>query len=156
MQIGCGHGFPGIVAASSGCAVTFQDFNAEVLQSATIPNCQANLPPTAFSACSFVSGDWASVSALLASRPRFDVVLMAETIYCTDYYPALLGALRVLLAPGGVCIAANKRFYFGVGGGTRAFGEAAAAAGLTPTLLRVIEDKASNIREVWAYRQTES
>ncbi|CDP21396.1 unnamed protein product, partial [Coffea canephora] len=37
-QLGCGHGLPGIFACLMGSSsVHFQDFNAEVLQSLTIP-----------------------------------------------------------------------------------------------------------------------
>ncbi|KAJ6754567.1 HISTIDINE PROTEIN METHYLTRANSFERASE 1 HOMOLOG-RELATED [Salix purpurea] len=44
LELGCGHGLPGIFAFLEGAsAVHFQDFNAEVLQSLTIPNVNANL-----------------------------------------------------------------------------------------------------------------
>uniref|UniRef100_A0A5B6YIA1 protein-histidine N-methyltransferase n=1 Tax=Davidia involucrata TaxID=16924 RepID=A0A5B6YIA1_DAVIN len=44
LELGCGHGLPGIFACLEGAAVIhFQDFNAEVLQCLTIPNVNANL-----------------------------------------------------------------------------------------------------------------
>lgn len=44
LELGCGHGLPGIYACLEGAAsIHFQDFNAEVLRSLTIPNVKANL-----------------------------------------------------------------------------------------------------------------
>ncbi|BBN00080.1 hypothetical protein MPTK1_1g26230 [Marchantia polymorpha subsp. ruderalis] len=44
LELGCGHGLPGILACLKGAStVHFQDFNAEVLRHLTIPNVEANL-----------------------------------------------------------------------------------------------------------------
>ncbi|KAG0623057.1 hypothetical protein M758_3G145900 [Ceratodon purpureus] len=44
LELGCGHGLPGIFACLKGASsVHFQDFNAEVLRNLTIKNVQANL-----------------------------------------------------------------------------------------------------------------
>ncbi|KAG1367744.1 histidine protein methyltransferase 1 [Cocos nucifera] len=44
LELGCGHGLPGIFAGLEGAAVIhFQDFNAEVLKHLTIPNVKVNL-----------------------------------------------------------------------------------------------------------------
>ncbi|WOL02981.1 hypothetical protein Cni_G11701 [Canna indica] len=44
LELGCGHGLPGIFAGLVGAgAIHFQDFNAEVLRSLTIPNVKVNL-----------------------------------------------------------------------------------------------------------------
>lgn len=44
LELGCGHGLPGIFSCLKGAAsVHFQDFNAEVLRSLTIRNVEANL-----------------------------------------------------------------------------------------------------------------
>ncbi|KAK9805883.1 hypothetical protein WJX73_000781 [Symbiochloris irregularis] len=42
IELGCGHGIPGIVALLAGAAVDFQDYNAEVLSRLTCPNVAAN------------------------------------------------------------------------------------------------------------------
>ncbi|CAI5983752.1 unnamed protein product [Closterium sp. NIES-65] len=48
LELGCGHGLPGILACLKGAAaVHFQDFNAEVLLNLTIPNLTANLAAAA-------------------------------------------------------------------------------------------------------------
>ncbi|XP_008792354.2 histidine protein methyltransferase 1 homolog isoform X2 [Phoenix dactylifera] len=44
LELGCGHGLPGIFTGLEGAAVIhFQDFNAEVLKHLTIPNVKVNL-----------------------------------------------------------------------------------------------------------------
>lgn len=44
LELGCGHGLPGIFACLKGASVVhFQDLNVEVLRSVTIPNVTANL-----------------------------------------------------------------------------------------------------------------
>jgi predicted nicotinamide N-methyase len=44
LELGCGHGLPGILACIKGAtSVDFQDFNAEVLRSLTIHNVNVNL-----------------------------------------------------------------------------------------------------------------
>ncbi|XP_020521277.1 histidine protein methyltransferase 1 homolog isoform X2 [Amborella trichopoda] len=82
LEIGCGHGLPGIFTYLKGAAtVHFQDFNAEVLQCLTIPNVKANLSSTPSNQCTssgidrdaylttdvrFFSGDWSEVHNLLS------------------------------------------------------------------------------------------
>ena len=42
LELGCGHGLPGIAALRRGAAVAFTDLNVEVLTSATLPNALLN------------------------------------------------------------------------------------------------------------------
>lgn len=108
---------------------------------------QANLPSPA--RAKFVFGDWGDVEALLVrTGETFDVVLTSETIYSPASHAKLASLLLRALRPGGVCLLAAKRFYFGVGGGTRAFLAVAEAAGLRCEVAEVIEDRASNLREL--------
>ncbi|CAL9115278.1 unnamed protein product [Musa textilis] len=81
LELGCGHGLPGIFAGLKGAAVIhFQDFNAEVLRSLTIPNVTVNLkkelnqqqplltskPSTSITAdVRFFAGDWNEIHQLL-------------------------------------------------------------------------------------------
>jgi hypothetical protein len=63
IELGCGHGFPGIVALQMGYKkVLFSDLNAEVLVDSTWPNIYVNCSPkeTQYSTC--FSGDWLSLS----------------------------------------------------------------------------------------------
>ncbi|KAI5074870.1 hypothetical protein GOP47_0010831 [Adiantum capillus-veneris] len=86
LELGCGHGLPGIYACLKGASlVHFQDFNVEVLRSLTIPNVNANLemarsrqsygsdsgqPPTKAKQLSpdvhFYAGDWEDMSNFLS------------------------------------------------------------------------------------------
>jgi predicted nicotinamide N-methyase len=95
VELGCGHGLPGVVALLAGSSVHFQDYNKEVLQVLTVPTVAANwaahcarggaapLPAPAPRARYF-SGDWSSYAQLLDAldlQGTYDVVLSAETIY---------------------------------------------------------------------------
>ncbi|KAM4590835.1 histidine protein methyltransferase 1 homolog [Odontesthes bonariensis] len=76
------------------------------------------------SRCHFFSGDWSTFLPLVLKtepRPKFDIIFTAETIYNTEYYPALHETLHKLLAPDGLVYLATKSHYFGVGGGLHLF-----------------------------------
>ena len=65
---------------------------------------------------SFHSGSWADFK-VAETEKRFDIILMAETLYNKDYYAQLFELVKHCLAPGGLCIVGSKSFYFGLGGG---------------------------------------
>ncbi|XP_024544691.1 histidine protein methyltransferase 1 homolog [Selaginella moellendorffii] len=86
LEVGCGHGLPGILACIKGASVVhFQDFNAEVLKCLTIPNVHANLDyararlsqstdaltPTRSTVIApevqYFAGDWDNVGCLLST-----------------------------------------------------------------------------------------
>jgi hypothetical protein len=72
IELGCGHGFPGIVALQFGYQkVLFSDLNAEVLAESTWPNIHLNCSPEATQHATCLSGDWLSLSEYL-SRPTTD------------------------------------------------------------------------------------
>lgn len=110
-----------------GASVAWQDYNAEVIRHWTIPNVRFNLDAVddeeheqAMQRASFYAGDWGALAPLL--RPSddpsggLDMVLMAETVYAVESYPALIGLLRdVLRGPGAEVYSASKTYYFGVG-----------------------------------------
>ncbi|GLJ22053.1 hypothetical protein SUGI_0413250 [Cryptomeria japonica] len=86
LELGCGHGLPGIFACLKGAStVHFQDFNAEVLRYLTIPNVHVNLQnaherlgrlcdgpvtPTRTTTLSpdvhFYAGDWGELHTVLS------------------------------------------------------------------------------------------
>jgi hypothetical protein len=84
-----------------------------------------------------------------------DVTLCAETIYDARSYPAHVAMLeRCVRAPDGVALIAAKRYYFGVGGGTRAFAEALAESGAFECdVAATYADGASNVREILRVRR---
>lgn len=66
---------------------------------------------------------------------------------CSSASPTLL--LQVLRPPHGIALVAAKSHYFGVGGGTASFAAAVAADGtLEVARVWVMEDGASNKREI--------
>ncbi|PON55672.1 S-adenosyl-L-methionine-dependent methyltransferase [Parasponia andersonii] len=151
LELGCGHGLPGIFACLEGAAaIHFQDFNAEVLKYLTIPNVNANLQKKlqrskidetdseTLARVRFFAGDWSEIDKLLPhvrdskekSDPSsgdfsvhgYDIILMAETVYSVTVFQRLYELLKKCLSyPHGLVYMAAKKHYFGVGGGTRQF-----------------------------------
>jgi predicted nicotinamide N-methyase len=143
MELGCGHGLPGIHTLIKGAAfVDFFDYNKEVLECATIANVAMNNPPhketgdsPLLKQCRFFAGDWED---LLANNPAKkappanllgsgDVILMSDTLYTEELsIKALKAIVRLLKKPnasekGGEAFVAAKRYYFGCGGSVAFF-----------------------------------
>eukprot|EP00197_Chlamydomonas_leiostraca_P003855 CAMPEP_0202868586 /NCGR_PEP_ID=MMETSP1391-20130828/10959_1 /ASSEMBLY_ACC=CAM_ASM_000867 /TAXON_ID=1034604 /ORGANISM="Chlamydomonas leiostraca, Strain SAG 11-49" /LENGTH=350 /DNA_ID=CAMNT_0049548771 /DNA_START=120 /DNA_END=1172 /DNA_ORIENTATION=+ len=129
LELGCGHGIPGILAMMAGAEVHFQDFNKEVLTELTIPNVLANMARVAPShtrpPCRFFSGDWSAVGELLTARGfggHYDIIMTSESIYNVESQYRLIECIKqVLQPPHGVVLVAAKSYYFGVGGGIKTF-----------------------------------
>jgi len=162
LELGCGHGLPGVFAALAGAAeVCFADFNAEVLQHLTAPNLRANLlranlgrPPQGqcSPAVRYFSGDWLRVAEALRSEAPFDIILTSETVYSPVDSTRLLQALELLVPEGHAATkvyVAAKSYYFGVGGGAQQFRQLATGTGkFSCEGVYAVEDGASNKREV--------
>lgn len=102
LELGCGHGLPGIFACLKGAlTIHFQDFNAEVLRCLTIPNVNANLEQTneklprhadgavaSTTANSiapdihFYAGDWGELHSLLSMVATDQVDSLEEADQC--------------------------------------------------------------------------
>ncbi|CAJ2668919.1 unnamed protein product [Trifolium pratense] len=171
LEVGCGHGLPGIYALLEGAAVVhFQDFNAEVLHSLTIPNVNANVSGKSQTSPShltnneaevrFFAGDWSEIDKLLLhvgtdekhiEGSGYDFILMAETVYSINSLQNLYNLIKkCLIHPHGVVYMAAKKYYFGVGGGSRRFLSVVEKDGvMTSNLVAEITDGSSNVREVW-------
>ncbi|XP_043208620.1 histidine protein methyltransferase 1 homolog [Amphibalanus amphitrite] len=128
LELGCGAALPAVFCLLRGAAsVTVQDYNREVIDHLTVPNLRLNVPESRLAGCRALSGDWAALADRLRAepgRPRAHLVLTSETIYRRASWPRLLDAVDAGLADGGTALVAAKTFYFGVGGGTRAFEQA--------------------------------
>lgn len=151
LELGAGHSIPSIVAARCGVSdLTLQDYNEDVIRDVTIPNIRANCPNT--KRTEFCSGAWQALPTVL--ERQFDVILSAETVYAHDQVQALAECIVNLLRIGGVAFVAGKSYYFGVGGGMRAFEAAlvkfAAALNINVHVERVheVRDGVSNVREI--------
>jgi len=111
LELGCGHGLPGIYALKCGSTVHFQDFNSEVIEQLTIPNVIANCFSLAKldesiqaqsqwqrwdARTKFFSGDWISVNNLMKMKKEtlnptednyeYDLILSSDTLYDPHYY----------------------------------------------------------------------
>ncbi|OVA12281.1 hypothetical protein BVC80_565g8 [Macleaya cordata] len=179
LELGCGHGLPGIFTCFKGAAaVHFQDFNAEVLRCLTIPNVNANFEKElgthktegdTQAKVRFFAGDWSEIHLLLPhvcdndnekapdsrsehdSGDGYDIILMAETIYSISSLQNLYELIKKCLSrPHGVVYMAGKKHYFGVGGGTRHFlAVVEKDVDMAASLVAEVTDGSSNVREVW-------
>lgn len=164
-------------------AVAFSDFNHFVVRDVTLSNIVLN--------CSSISGDnadwartvsehiavgygdWMSMSDQLLQIDnneernlppdgKFDLILASETIYSeTAADETALFLARHLRPETGRGLVASKRYYFGVGGGTDAFRQAAErlfeydddksqnnTGKLMVQTVRVLDNGSGNIREI--------
>ncbi|KAK9845625.1 hypothetical protein WJX84_006091 [Apatococcus fuscideae] len=159
LELGCGHGLPGIVALINGAEVHFQDFNSQVLEGVTAPNIEANLaslPGEVQQACGsprYFAGDWEGVGRLVTKQrtgATYDLVLSSETLYNLESQEVLLSCLtQALCPPHGEAYLASKKFYFGVGGGTAAFRKLVRRQGIFECkTVANVDDGKSNKREI--------
>ena len=156
LELGCGHGLPGIHALQQGAAsVTFSDLNEEVLREVTGPNIALNIENTTelLTRVALVSGDWEAASEMLNRHApaAFDVIVSAETFYTPLVTEKLLRTIQRHLAqqsPGAVAIVAGKRYYFGTGGSVVELMGRASALGFQARVVASVEDGKSNIRDL--------
>lgn len=78
----------------------------------------------------------------------FDLILSADTIYQSAYIPQLVQSILGLLKKDGIALVGAKRYYFGVGGSTRALMEEVDRQGGKSQVVKLINDGVSNVREV--------
>ena len=156
LELGCGHGLPACLVLREGLerkrniSVMFTDYNDFVLQGVTLSNIVLNtqgmlstkneLDTTIVDKVILGAGDWLDMSnqlrsgslreecSSLPSNGQFDVILAAESTYTAQTARDTAALLALHLKPeSGIGLVACKRYYFGVGGGSDAFREAAAS-----------------------------
>lgn len=151
LELGCGHGLPGIQALRLGARVHFQDYNHEVIRVATIPNVLAN---GGIEQARFFAGDWTNLQSFLPEE--YDVILASETLYYPEHNNILLSFIKHRLSRQGVAVFSAKTYYFGTGGGTTSFVRCVQQdACLTATVVQHVEDGTSSIREIVLLRWTQ-
>jgi predicted nicotinamide N-methyase len=99
LEIGCGLGLPGVAALAMGLRVTFSDYDATALRFAA-DNARAN----GFSEFRTLQLDWRSPPADL----RFPVVLGSDLIYELRNVAPLVGIIKHVLGPGGLCLLTDQ------------------------------------------------
>lgn len=147
LELGCGHGLPGILALQAGVKMDFQDLNEPVITQVLFPNIVLNDCISQASDSLFLAGDW---SCLIHPqlKERYDCIFASEVVYRMETFPVLYDCLEYLLKDTGVAYISGKCFYFGVGGGTQAFHSFVNARKLSCVCVHRIQDGKSNIREI--------
>ncbi|ETW07687.1 hypothetical protein H310_02144 [Aphanomyces invadans] len=154
LELGCGHGLPGLHALQQGAAhVTFSDYNHEVIELATIPNLQRNANANDLTKATFYSGDWQLMSEDMLAHGtdmEFDLILTAETIYTESVSVELFQTIqRHLKRRGGIALVAAKSYYFGTGGSVHHFKSLVAQDGtMVARTVWESNDAKSNVREI--------
>lgn len=119
LDLGCGTGALGVFTLIAGAqSVDFQDFNQEVLTSATMNNVLLNCPDK-LKLCRYYSGDWKSFTDF--NKNTYDLILTSETIYNVKNYSKLIKLFEKKLKPSGCILLIAKNYYFGVGGSINEF-----------------------------------
>lgn len=99
LEIGCGLGLPGVVALSKGMRVTFSDYDCTALEFAA-----NNAVLNGFTNFDVLAIDW--------RRPpegrAWPVLLASDLIYELRNVEPLVGVIKALLAPGGVCLMTDQ------------------------------------------------
>ena len=160
--------------------VLFSDFNEYVIENATMKNVQANcccysikldvennmntnVNENIGRRAVFAGGDWFNLSDNLMKGwdvfhngkvcdGKFDLILAAETTYTRSAAEATAALLtKHLKYPSGYGIIANKRYYFGCGGGSDAFISAITEFSnglLKVETIQIFDSGSGNIREL--------
>jgi predicted nicotinamide N-methyase len=153
LELGCGTGVVGIAAIKlfAPTSIVFADYNDDVLSETTWPNIMLNITEDN-SQCDMhcYSGDWLRLISFIKTRSvNFDIILSAEVLYTEENCKKIAFFLDQMLPFNGQAILANKRYYFGTGGGSTLFESYVNEIGtLTVSTVSSIEDGQSNIRDI--------
>ena len=137
LELGCGAALPSLYCLKQRPEVLdLQDFNPEVIEYITKPNCILNLVPENKCEIGLYSGDWADFLDKKKMKNnddddnKYDLILTSETIYDESNYGKLISVFKNLLKKDGTILLAAKIHYFGVGGSVQAFEKAIDKSGL--------------------------
>jgi hypothetical protein len=79
IELGCGHGLPGICALNLGYYVYFSDFNSDILERVTWNNVKSNCQPEVVHKARYFAGDWEALSdKLITESCRFDISYLIQ------------------------------------------------------------------------------
>ncbi len=97
LELGCGLGLPGLVAAQLGAQLTFTDYVQAALDFARH---NLSLNPATRHPAHFQCLDW---RAIPPEMPQFDCLLAADVAYEKRFFTPLYDSIHRLLAPAGCC-----------------------------------------------------
>lgn len=100
LEIGCGYGLAGIVAARFGAKATFTDFEHDALQFARYNSLQNGV-----STGTYIQMDWSAP----CFQNSFDIILGADVIYEERNWDTIIELLYNLLKSNGVAIFSEPR-----------------------------------------------
>jgi predicted nicotinamide N-methyase len=98
LEVGCGLGLGGVVALSMGLSVTFSDYDPCALRFAA-DNARLN----GFNDFRTMQIDWRTPPEL-----RVPVILASDLLYDVSIAAPLVGFLKCVLAPGGLCLLTDQ------------------------------------------------
>jgi predicted nicotinamide N-methyase len=99
LEVGCGLGLPGVAALARGLRVTFSDYDATALHFAA-----GNARLNGFEDFRLLQLDWRDPPA----GARFPVVFGSDLIYEVRNVAPLVGLLKRVLAPDGLCLLTDQ------------------------------------------------
>ncbi|HKI33579.1 MAG TPA: methyltransferase [Gemmataceae bacterium] len=99
LEVGCGLGLPGIAALARGLRVTFSDYDATALHFAA-----RNARLNGFDGFETLQLDWRRPPESL----RVPVVLASDLLYELRNVEPLVGVIKTVLMPGGVCLLTDQ------------------------------------------------
>lgn len=169
LEIGAGHGTPTLTlcrlreALGFNTTVTLQDLNESTFIKYSIPSFQRTLHPE-LTSITFVTCTWESMLQSPTNESpseaddniywNYDVVLSSETLYRPENFPVISEILlRIFRCNRDTkALFAQKRYYFGLGGGTMPFQLYIKQQGTTQQLnaeiIKTIETGHSNVRDI--------
>jgi predicted nicotinamide N-methyase len=99
LEVGCGLGLPGIAALARGLRVTFSDYDATALHFAA-----RNARLNGFDSFQTLQLDWRRPPESL----RVPVILASDLLYELRNVEPLVGLIKTVLHPGGVCLLTDQ------------------------------------------------
>lgn len=170
LELGCGHGLPGLYFLLRESYVMFQDYNQEILESIThgyVKQIKDEHSVDLSNRAAYMNGDWKEFNEKkvnkdfyaddstkeVFSTAEFDIIVSADTIYNIENYEAFYNIIITNLKNPGICFICSKKFYFGVGGGTSQFIDFVTKKGeFEIKVAKEFNDGVSNIRQILEMR----
>ncbi len=100
LELGCGLGVPGLIAAANGCKVVLSDYEDIILDFARVNVAASGIKPENID---FQLLNWFEPGEI----DSYDLIIGAEIVFREDFFQPLLNIMKKALKPGGVIILAH-------------------------------------------------